>query len=53
MDIYFKNKYIHLQKQIYYYSYNHDKNLTKGTDSTTIGIELCNIPQLKKSLFFV
>ena len=29
-------------------SSNHDKNLTKDTDSTTIGIELCNIPQISE-----
>jgi len=31
-----------------YCSSNHDKNLTKDTDSTTIGIELCNIPQISE-----
>jgi hypothetical protein len=31
-----------------YCSCNQDKNLTKDTDSTTIGIELCNIPQISE-----
>jgi len=31
-----------------YCSCSQDKNLTKDTDSTTIGIELCNIPQISE-----
>ena len=34
---------------VYFYcSCNQDKNLTKDTDSITIGIELCNIPQISE-----
>jgi hypothetical protein len=33
-------------------SCNQDKNLTKDTDSMTIGIELCNIPQISEHCAF-
>jgi hypothetical protein len=32
----------------YYCSCNQDKNFSKETDSTTIGIELCKIPQISE-----
>ena len=36
------------QKAIHYCSCNHDRNFSKETDSTTIGIELCKIPQISE-----
>ena len=33
---------------ISYCSCNHDKNFSNDTDSTTIGIELCKIPQISE-----
>jgi hypothetical protein len=47
---YLTKKYIELHRKIksYYCSCNQDKNFTRDTDSTTIGIELCKIPQISE-----
>jgi len=47
---YFNKICLELYRKVlsYYCSCNQDKNCSKDTDSTTIGIELCKIPQITK-----
>ena len=47
--IFFFTKYdLKSSKLFYYCSCNQDKNFSNDTDSTTIGIELCKIPQISE-----